>query len=46
MFGHVDGRARTFVEVPIDPVLLAAWRRLTPMERKKLVQIALIISEK
>ena len=30
----------------IDPVLVTAWRRLTPKERKKLVQIALILSEK
>ena len=30
----------------VDPVLETAWHRLTPKERKKLVQIALILSEK
>ena len=30
----------------LDPVLETAWQRLTPRERKKLVQIALILSEK
>ena len=29
----------------IDPVLLAAWQKLTPKQRKKLAQIALILSE-
>jgi transcriptional regulator with XRE-family HTH domain len=30
----------------IDPLLEAAWQRLSPRERRKLVQIALILSEK
>jgi len=30
----------------LDPVLETAWHRLTPKERRKLVQIALILSEK
>ena len=30
----------------LDPVLETAWARLTPRERRKLVQIALILSEK
>ena len=36
--------ART--KAAIDPVLETAWQRLTPKERRKLVQIALILSEK
>jgi len=30
----------------IDPVLATAWQRLAPRDRKKLVQIALILGEK
>ena len=30
----------------IDPLLATAWQRLAPRDRKKLVQIALILSEK
>jgi len=30
----------------IDPLLETAWQRLAPRERKKLVRIALILSEK
>jgi transcriptional regulator with XRE-family HTH domain len=36
----------TEIEPGIDPVLLAAWQRMTAKERKKLVQVALILSEK
>ncbi len=31
-------------EPEIDPLLLAAWQRLTPNGRKQLVQIALILT--
>jgi DNA-binding XRE family transcriptional regulator len=29
----------------IDPILLKIWKKLKPMQRKKLIQIALILSE-
>ena len=30
----------------IDPLLVTAWQKLSPIQRNKLVQIALILSEK